>query len=294
MLDLAPPSPWCGIRPAITHSPHQCGIRDPHPGAGSGPGLPVPSCHLVASKGTSAAPGQDWASSAWGKPSSRFGTGRNRCGVGGNREKHPLYTPSPTPGDISVSLTPASGLWRGGSGSPRCPALRGTFPHSKWVQVPQAGCENASPTPQHPWPHPAPGGSHPPPRDGTQSPAWGHEDGVTGLFPGAAGGGEVLVGAIPGGGGTNRRQRPGAKHAERPLISRSTVAPRGPGPQGSSGRAPTSCHRHRWRNRRGCAGRLERGGGGCVGLRWGLRAGRLAGRRHGGCCTAAPLPPPVC
>lgn len=174
----------------------------------------------------STAPGQDWASTAWSRCSSGFG-------VKGNGEKRPLTPTHPLVEAFPYPSPQRQGCCGGGvSGSP------GDFSRSKQVQVaPPAPhwCENASPAPEHPRPHPVPSSSLPHPGMGSRAPRGGTG---RGLVPGAAGGSKAS--AVSGGGGTNRRRRPGTKHTEKLLISHSITALRRPGPAGSSGHAPVA------------------------------------------------------
>lgn len=195
------------------------------------------------------------------------GTGKNTPSI----PRHPLL------GTFLCPSPQRRGCGRGGQAPLAAPRSGGLFPVQSGCRCPKLGAKMLLPL------HSIPGrilpraAAIPHPGMGLRALRGGTRTGSRGFFQGLREAARFRWVPFPGGaGGTNRRQRPGAKHAERPLISRSTVAPRGPGPQGSSGRAPTSCHRHRWRNRRGCAGRLERGGGRLRGAAMGAQS-RAAG-----------------
>lgn len=78
----------------------------------------------------------------------------------GNREKHPLYPPC----SWGHSCAPHPSARAAGARGASFPIQTGHMQH----HVSQAGCENASPSPEHPLLHPARGGSHPLPGLGAQ------------------------------------------------------------------------------------------------------------------------------
>lgn len=181
----------------------------------------------------------------WGLEESPWGKG--------NREKHPLYPPCSW--GHSRAPHPSAGA-AGGRGAP-FPIQTGHMQH----HVSQAGCENASPTPEHPLLHPARGGSRPLPGMGAQGMGSGA---APGRLLGAAGGSKVLAGAVPGAGGGCHKQESEAGRKSRGkafnLLHHDSFGPRSTGqlwpcPRGGRHRATTPLVQ--WPGRPGAQSRAD-------------------------------------